>query len=332
MIESIDEKINQLNRIAPLLSELSESGGALGLLESEVIRVSGTPTKGLHQEDISKRKDSNSLATTSVMESAANESISPKATLKTHLPREVKNATNDGVSDFFLRVTAKIPGPRCNSLALSAELRSAAIKKNGKSRDMRDENLLFSPSIIQKTLTLDKVRNILRCGCKLCGSVKGGDLLTDNILTDAILTQDGDELRRLFALLTFMGAGFAVRHICSFSTRGWDITTRESSIRSLLFEPMEQSTKGIFPTPAAITLIFTDIFKKTWPLFATPVMQIEKHMIRLTGESLPFLNERPLNADKSSFGSMYSFEIHPEFCGENIPVSCSSCRSLSSYY
>lgn len=229
------------------------------------------------------------------------------------------NISIDG--EFFIDAAAQLPGPRCASHELSTELRGVAKKKNGKAHDKSDENLLFPPSIIQKTLVRENIKRVLGCNCVLCSSVRGRDLLTDEILTDAITTDDGDEQRRLFALLVFIGAGFAARHVCSFHTRGWDITAREASIKSELFEPLRSATRGIFPPPAEITHIFIAIFKKAWPLFSTPLMKIGNHVTSLSGENLPFLNERPLDADTSSFGSMYVFEIHPEFRGPNVPVS-----------
>jgi hypothetical protein len=245
-----------------------------------------------------------------------------------HFPDDSDNTSTDtpptNISvdgDFFIDAAAQLPGPRCASHELSAELRSVAKKKNGETHDKSNRNLLFPPSVIQRTLVRDKIKRVLGCNCKLCSSVRGRDLLTDEILTDAITTEDGDEQRKLFALLVFIGAGFAARHVCSFHTRGWDITAREASIRSELFEPLGSATRGIFPSPAEVTNIFIATFKQTWPLFSTPMMKIGNHVTSLSGENLPFLNERPLDADTSSFGSMYVFEIHPEFRGPNVPVS-----------
>jgi hypothetical protein len=190
-----------------------------------------------------------------------------------------------------------------------------AVKKNGKQRDMSDENLLFPPSTIEKILGREKVRAILTCECTLCASVMGRELLSDDSLVDAVTAKKGDGLRKLFALLVFMGAGFAVRHICSYNTRGWEIENNQLTIQSQLFEPLVQ----IFSNPAEVTQDFISIYKKMWLLFDSPIMRMRNVKTIYNGANLPFI-DRSLTADKGAFGSIYGFEIHPEFRGDNIPV------------
>jgi len=186
---------------------------------------------------------------------------------------------------------------------------------------MTDENLLFPPSIIQNSLTREKVRAILTCECSLCASVNGRELLSDNSLVDAVTAKKGDEQRKLFALLVFMGAGFAVRHICSYNTRGWEIENNQPTIQAQLFEPLVQITQEskIFPSPAQVTRDFISIYKKMWLLFDSPTMHMANVITNYDGANLPFI-DRSLTADKGAFGSIYGFEIHAEFRGDNIPV------------
>lgn len=221
-----------------------------------------------------------------------------------------------------------LPGEKCYSLTLRDQLLKAAIKKNGRLRDMSDENLLFPPSIIEKTLGREKVRAILTCECTLCASVKGRELLSDDSLADAVTAKKGDEQRKLFALLVFMGAGFAVRHICSYNTRGWEIENNQPTIQSQLFEPLVQI--NIFPSPAQVTQDFISIYKKMWLLFDSPTMHMGNVKTNYDGANLPFI-DRSLNADKGAFGSIYCFEIHAEFCGDNIPVRGIFHFSVRSY-
>ncbi|KAE9377481.1 kinase-like protein [Stipitochalara longipes BDJ] len=221
--------------------------------------------------------------------------------------------------DFFLDTLSQLHGERCQSLRLHDALRKEAVKKNGKKKDETNENLLFPPSIINRTLVEKEIRSILTCRCLICASVKGRELLADDILVDAVTAEDGYEQRKLFGLLVFMGAGFAARHICSFPPRGWDITSRESSIQSQLFEPLHASS-SIFPSPEIVTRIFTSVFKQTWLIFDAPKMQIGSVITNLDGVNLPFINEAPLKGDKGAFGSLYSFEIHAEFRGQGVPA------------
>ena len=212
-----------------------------------------------------------------------------------------------------------LSGEKCFSLSLRDELLKSAIKKNGRPRDMSDENLLFPPSIIEKRLAREKVRAILTCECTLCVSVKGRELLSDDSLVDAVTTKKGDEQRKLFALLAFMGAGFAVRHICSYNTRGWEIENNQPTIQSQLFEPLVEVTHNIFPNPDQVTRYFISIYKKMWLLFDSPTMHMRNVKTNYDGANLPFI-DRGLTADRGAFGSIYCFEIHVEFRGENIPV------------
>jgi hypothetical protein len=229
--------------------------------------------------------------------------------------------------EFFLEILSQLPGERCQSLRLHDVLRKEAIKKNGKARDTTTENLLFPPSIIDRSLVEAEIRSMLACGCSLCGSVRSSEILSDDFLIDAVTAEDGYEQRKLFGLLVFMGAGFAVRHISSFPPRGGDITNREKSIQSQLFEP----ASNIFQNPGQATRVFISVFKQTWQVFDAPKMKIGSVITNLDNVNLPFINERPLIGDSHSFGALYSFEIHSEFRGDGVPVSPLILRHFPNY-
>jgi hypothetical protein len=246
----------------------------------------------------------------------------------------MNQTTTKSEESFFVQVAHKQSNPTCFSVTLREELIQVAVKKNGDLRDGRDKNLLFPPTVIRKALSKEKVTKVLGCKCKICCAVKGRDLLNSSILIDAVTTEDGDEQRQLFAVLVFIGAGFAARHLCSFHTRGWDFNTRKDSIRSDLFEPLlsDQST-GIardfpIPEPQQVSEMFLTTLETFRRLFASPTMILDSHTTNLSGENLPFVNVERLSRDKSSFGLLFTFEIHKEFRGPKIPVRKSPVRSL----
>lgn len=230
---------------------------------------------------------------------------------------------------FFVKAAHRLSNPKCFSLTVREELIKEAVRKNGSSRDGRDKNLLFPPSIIQKVLVREKVAKVFRCKCTMCHSVKGREILTDNQLIDVVTAEEGAVQRQLFAVLAFMGAGFAARHLCSFHTFGWDDATQKNSIRSDVFEPLDLGLTRDVPAPGEVTDLFHATFTKMWKLFASPIIKLRSHKTILSGENLPFINAQPLNSDKSSFGSLFAFEIHKEFREHDIPVSFLPIHVLS---
>ena len=226
---------------------------------------------------------------------------------------------------FFVKAAHGISSPRCFSIIVRDELIKAAVRKNSRSRDVTDQNLLFPPSIIRKVLVRDTVANVLGCKCAICRSVKGRDILTDKQLIDVVTAEEGKDQRQLFAVLVFMGAGFAARHLCSFHTFGWDDATQENSLHSDIFEPLTLGPmKGMIrdvPAPRQVAELFRTTFTKIWKLFDCPFIKLRNHKTILSGGNLPFINTQPLNSDKSSFGTLFAFEIHKEFRDYDIPVS-----------
>jgi hypothetical protein len=228
--------------------------------------------------------------------------------------------------DFFVKAVKSCTNNKCESLSLRKALIKNAVRKNGEWDDRTIKNLLFPPSIIEKVLSREKVKGVLGCHCRICKHPPGErDLLSDATLTDAVTTKVGGEAdtqRRLFAVLIYMGAGFAIRHVCSFHTRGLELTTQlqGESLREELFKPLQKSE--ILPDGVDVTGIFTSIFERIMQLFAAPRLEIASHETDLRGKNLPFIHTEEMGnkVDKSSFGRLFAFEIHPEFRGKSIPV------------
>lgn len=225
---------------------------------------------------------------------------------------------------FFVKAASKLR-PQCASLDLRNGLIEHAVRKDGVFRNAVDRNLLFPPSIIQNVLSKDKMNNVLNCRCKICCAVKGRDqgrdqgrdLLISNILKD-------DRQRRLSAVLVFMGAGFAARYIFSLSTRGFGFNICEDSIKSKLFEPLSSADVAeTFSNPEQVTKNFLHTLKIFYRLFDSPKMTLESNHTDLSGENLPFIDEKELNSDNPQNSKLFTFKIHREFKDTNIPVGTS---------
>jgi hypothetical protein len=227
-------------------------------------------------------------------------------------------------SDYFVTVVRSYTDRKCESLSLRKTLIRNAVRKNGEKDDPTPNNLLFPPSLIKEVLSQGKVKGVLGCECRICKYPPGRrDRLSDTTLTDA-LTATGnwaDSQRRLFAALIYMGTGFATRRVCSLHTSGSELTTHQlESLREELFRPLQESTA--LPSDDDVTDIFKKIFEETMQIFDAPRLQIASFGSDLRGKNLPFINTMEMGnkADKSSFGRLFAFEIHPEFRDENIPV------------
>jgi len=211
--------------------------------------------------------------------------------------------TND--DEYFI---SKARSAKCKSIGLHEELIEKAVRKNGRQRNSDDDNLLFPPSVIQAAIVKANVQNILSCSCNICRLVPGRDTQDDNILADAIPSRE--EKRLVFAALVHIGAAFAARHMCSYQTKGLDIQSLEESHQAELFKPLREA----FPDEPATR--FTKIFRKAFRLFNSPKLELGSEETNLTGSNLPFRFESLLRNENSSFGRLWTFQIHPEFCGE----------------
>jgi hypothetical protein len=214
---------------------------------------------------------------------------------------------------------------RCASIAAIDELRKEAVKKGFQSRnDRSDANLLFPPTLLQKFLSKEQRRLelILGCQCAICKCFSDHSSVTVNTtLINRLRHQNEDDLRRLFAALLFMGAGFIARHLCGIHTNGLDLGPQEADIRKQFSRAREQKLWTKKGDPDADRLLA--IFEEARKVFEVPRFDPGDHetlaRYKFRGhENLPFLNEQPLGNPGRS--RVWSFEIHPEYRGENVPV------------
>ncbi|KFY68231.1 hypothetical protein V498_10696 [Pseudogymnoascus sp. VKM F-4517 (FW-2822)] len=227
-----------------------------------------------------------------------------------------------GINEYFIdAIKIHATNPSCSSVALTDQLRDAAVTKNGNKRDKSDRNLLFPPNTIMTFLTNEIVKSVLGCNCSICKDPPGGrDVLSDSSLVD-ILTRktgvDADETRRKFCVLLFMGAGFTARHVCSFDNRGLEISHQATILRVDLFEPLH--SRGLFnglTLSEDLTARFIEIFKEAQQVFHTPKLNVGDFKKTFVNVNLPFLREESLleEADRGR-AQIYKFDIHPEFQG-----------------
>lgn len=241
------------------------------------------------------------------------------------------------IDDYFVKAVRKhAQDPPCFSIKLRKKLRSAAVPKNGGNNDRTDSNLLFPPSIIQRVLfdSEENVKSVLGCKCAICKDPPGGrDIPSDATLTDVLTRNPGgeaDDKRRSFSALLFMGAGFAVRHICTFYLRGLEIAGQRDILQQQLFQPLRE--RGFFQDPEDLATLFITIFKEAFQIFNAPKIDIGDYQ-KFVDVNLPFLNEKQLgdhSADRLDHGRFYIFEVHSEFRGQSVPVCLSYPKNYQS--
>jgi hypothetical protein len=227
--------------------------------------------------------------------------------------------------DFIELVEKQIKSQRsgkCTSIAEIEELRKEAVKKKFRSKhDSRDTNLLFPPTVIRTFLSKERVESVLGCKCAVCKRFLDDNADTVNSSLVKKLTQtNGDDARRLFSVLLFMGAGFTARHLCGIHFTGLDITPQEAELR-VLFSRVQ--ARGLWPDEGDLASRFIAIFKEARSIFEVPTFELGNHDTLTTDtfrshENLPFLNEKPLGDPARA--PLWSFEIHEEFRGKSIPV------------
>jgi hypothetical protein len=208
----------------------------------------------------------------------------------------------------------------CKCLALGEVLREKAVRKNGKRHDSSDENLLFPPSVVAQVLLPSVLGDVLECDCDVCRNVPDRITLTDKDMIDALTSQTGDPGRRQFAALVWVGAGFATRYI---HFKSMVPGLGQDQIQTELFA----LAPNAFPDPAEAASMFVKLFDYAKRLFNAPTIELDLTHQELSGNNLPFVNEKRLGTREATFRSrIFGFEIQPEFRGrsltrENVPVS-----------
>jgi len=221
-------------------------------------------------------------------------------------------------SEHFVDILVR-NGKRCVSLVIRDDLIKHAVKKDGDNRNLVDGNLIFPPSILRNFLDERVVRTVLGCKCNICEAATRGNLFDDKYLIDTLIKRDGEGpyKRILFGTLIHMGTPYATRHICSFNTRGRALSGQNETLSRELFDPLRQ--KGFLPSTDNPVEAFISNYGRIEHLFNNPRMEFQNVNTRYYSENLPFIRQSLLGNVNSSFGRLYSFEIHEEFCGVNIP-------------
>lgn len=236
------------------------------------------------------------------------------------------SSTSEDIDEYFIDAVkrhAKIPP--CSAIALGLQFRHAAVTKSRSKHHRADKDLLFPPSLIRRLLTRENVLSVFGCKCTVCNNGLGdANLLSTPNLVQILTEKDGheaDNKRRLFSVLLFMGAGFVARRLCAMHTEGLDIAPHEEVLRRELFTPLQ--SRGLFRSSKDPTAHFISIFNEARKIFEAPKFEIGNDDTFVAYKNLPFLKDTPLGDHSQKppdRGRLFSFEIHREFCGKNIPV------------
>ena len=217
----------------------------------------------------------------------------------------------------------------CQSKEVRNLLLNLAVEKHDEVNDVSD--YLFPQSILDVCFTPSNVRGIMGCRCPICSPIPI-DVLGNEGFLKTIL--EGD--RRLLAILTYMGASFAMR--CLVELGFLDGNHDISMTPEQQYQNVKESFSGLLEyrqrrqrisTKEAKEIIFTFWvdFKKTRHIFNPPICKTKALRKNLSIDTnLPFLNHKPMaNADTSAVGKIYQFEIHPDF-QEGLLSASQVCR------
>jgi serine/threonine protein kinase len=196
----------------------------------------------------------------------------------------------------------------CRSIKTHDDLWRRAVRKDGQEKNGADKNLLFPQARVEAVLTREEMTWVLKCPCKLCTEQSPERMFTA-MFTSGLphhIMQDWNK-RRAFAILVYMGATFAARLFFTkgLGTNGFDL------VEALRQIPLPRSTNTI-----EFFNDFAKVFESTRLLFEPPCFQKENVWSMFTDDhNLPFLFERPISRGlPSSFGTLYSFWLHKDFC------------------
>lgn len=214
----------------------------------------------------------------------------------------------------------------CASYQLRKTLQQNAVRKDGSRHNFNDSNLLFPPSMIQTHLNFESVKAVVDCSCDVCRPVIVREPVNDKLLVDEIRAEPGKCL--LLAVLVYMGAGFAMRHLYSHGLgRENNLHVEEAfannaDLKVKLFGHLtnpsdSRPTLNIDERAAK----FCEMFAETKQLFSPPHFREGEILQEFPpNANLPFVGETELRDLESSFARLYSFRIHQDFCSPELSV------------
>ncbi|MCJ1265556.1 hypothetical protein MMC22_005436 [Lobaria immixta] len=133
----------------------------------------------------------------------------------------------------------------------------------------------------------------------------------------------------MLAILTYMGAGFAMRllHFHGLG-RGNDfdiraVFDRNPNLKSTLFQTLSVLSRSRHAASVDdLATTFCKEFAETKQLFIPPSFQEGEVFREIPSNShLPFVNETELDGRNSSYARLYTFQIHKEFCSPDLSKS-----------
>jgi len=206
---------------------------------------------------------------------------------------------------------------KCRSIKTRDDLGRRAVRKDGEAKNGADKNLLFPRALIEDVLTRQEMLWVMECSCFLCHSHTPEPMFTTDLPHHIMQSWNK---RRAFAILVYMGATFVARLFFreGLGTDGFNLQHALHQLSNIL--PKSINTVAYFRD-------FTKVFESTRLLFEPPIFQKQNVWSKFTDDhNLPFLFEEPIQKGlPSSFGTLYSFWLHKDFC-DGIPSIDIPCQ------
>ena len=227
---------------------------------------------------------------------------------------------------------------QCSTYRVRRNLRRNAVPKDGSHRNKGDYNLLFPPTVIETSLDIKSVADVLNCSCPVCARVIIKEPVNDHQLIHEITQESGS--RELLAILVYMRAGCTMRLLHRNGLgigNNFDVGAVFAGNHDLKFQLFRHipAPPGILANAYVdeIATRFCAEFSQMKQLFKSPFFKDSGTFKEIPNNSnLPFLRETELRNRESSYARLYKFEIHEEFCSPALKVCTHLFRSSFSQH
>lgn len=218
----------------------------------------------------------------------------------------------------------------CPSFTLKSRLLENALTKetkDSKDNDRSDSNLLFPGDRLLAAFAITAeearensniVKKILCCICTLCKGINEWNVVEDVEFVETILRSS--ILRQRLAILAWIGVGCAIRYCHDINTDHMRSFNKFcGGERGAQF--LTNSTRLLphsLPADVLRDGLLKDFERANYLINSVTVEKRNKSHDLTPLDNLPYLNKEL--EGRGSFGEVWSFDIHPDFCHESLKV------------